>query len=63
MLAVTADIRFYSGVLSVTSATQWRTEWARTLGRSGRDMQEEIDANRKSTTAIFRESIRAGHLT
>jgi hypothetical protein len=34
VLAVTADIRFYSGVLSVTSATRWSTEWARTPGRA-----------------------------
>jgi hypothetical protein len=33
VLAVTADIRFYSGVLNAASSTEWRTEWARTLRR------------------------------
>jgi hypothetical protein len=34
VLAVTADIRFYAGVLNATSSTRWRTQWARTLGRA-----------------------------
>jgi hypothetical protein len=34
VLAVTADVRFYAGVLNATSKAKWRTEWARTLGRA-----------------------------
>jgi hypothetical protein len=34
VLAVTADIGFYAGVLSAASSAQWRTEWARTFNRA-----------------------------
>ena len=34
VLAVTADIGFYAGVLSAASSAQWRTEWARTFHRA-----------------------------
>jgi len=34
VLAVTADIVFYAGVLSAASSAQWRTEWARTFNRA-----------------------------
>jgi hypothetical protein len=34
VLAVTADLGFYSGVLSAASSTRWRTDWARTLNRA-----------------------------
>jgi len=34
VLAVTADLCFYSGVLNATTSTRWRTEWARTLTRA-----------------------------
>ena len=31
VLAITADIRFYSNVLNAASSFHWRTEWARTM--------------------------------
>jgi DNA-binding response OmpR family regulator len=34
VLAVTADLCFYSGVLSAASSARWRTDWARTLNRA-----------------------------
>jgi hypothetical protein len=34
VLAVTADLCFYSGVLNAACSAQWRTEWARTLNRA-----------------------------
>lgn len=34
VLAVTADLRFYSCVLSAASSARWRTDWARTLNRA-----------------------------
>ena len=34
VLAVTADIGFYAGVLNAASSARWRTEWARTLNRA-----------------------------
>jgi hypothetical protein len=34
VLAVTADLCFYSGVLNAASSVRWRTEWARTLNRA-----------------------------
>jgi hypothetical protein len=34
VLAITADLGFYSGVLSATASGQWRTKWARTLNRA-----------------------------
>jgi hypothetical protein len=34
VLAVTADIGFYAGVLSAASSAHWRTEWARTFSRA-----------------------------
>jgi DNA-binding response OmpR family regulator len=34
VLAVTADLAFYSGVLSAASSARWRTDWARTLNRA-----------------------------
>ena len=34
VLAVTADLCFYSGVLNAASSAQWRTDWARTLNRA-----------------------------
>jgi DNA-binding response OmpR family regulator len=34
VLAVTADLGFYAGVLNAASSAQWRTEWARTLNRA-----------------------------
>jgi len=34
VLAITADLGFYSGVLSAAASAQWRTEWARTLNRA-----------------------------
>jgi len=34
VLAVTADLCFYSGVLNAASSAEWRTDWARTLNRA-----------------------------
>lgn len=34
VLAITADLGFYSGVLSAATSAGWRTEWARTLNRA-----------------------------
>jgi hypothetical protein len=34
VLAVTADICFYAGVVSAASSAQWGTEWARTFNRA-----------------------------
>jgi len=34
VLAVSADLGFYAGVLNAASSVQWRTEWARTLNRA-----------------------------
>jgi len=34
VLAVTADLCFYSGVLNAATSARWRTEWARTLDRA-----------------------------
>jgi DNA-binding response OmpR family regulator len=34
VLAVTADLCFYSGVLSAASSARWRTDWARTVNRA-----------------------------
>ena len=34
VMAVTADLAFYSGVLSAASSARWRTDWARTLNRA-----------------------------
>ncbi len=34
VLAVTADLGFYSGVLSAASAARCRTDWARTVSRA-----------------------------
>jgi hypothetical protein len=34
VLAVTADLCFYAGVLSAASSAHWRTDWARTLNRA-----------------------------
>jgi hypothetical protein len=34
VLAVTADIGFYAGVLNASSSAEWRTDWARTLNRA-----------------------------
>jgi DNA-binding response OmpR family regulator len=33
VLAVTADLAFYAGVLSAASSAGWRTDWASTLNR------------------------------
>jgi DNA-binding NtrC family response regulator len=34
VLAVTADLRLYAGVLNAASSAGWRTDWARTLTRA-----------------------------
>lgn len=34
VLAVTADLGFYSGVLNAATSARWRTDWARTLNRA-----------------------------
>jgi hypothetical protein len=34
VLAVTADLCFYSSVLNAATSARWRTEWARTLNRA-----------------------------
>jgi hypothetical protein len=34
VLAVSADLGFYAGVLNAASSVRWRTEWARTLNRA-----------------------------
>jgi hypothetical protein len=34
VLAVTADLCFYAGVLNAATSAGWRTEWARTLNRA-----------------------------
>jgi len=34
VLAVTADLRFYSGILDVATSDRWRSRWARTLDRA-----------------------------
>jgi hypothetical protein len=34
VLAVRADLAFYSGVLSAASSARWPTDWARTLNRA-----------------------------
>jgi hypothetical protein len=34
VLAVSADLGFYAGVLNAASSVQWRTDWARTLNRA-----------------------------
>ena len=34
VLAVTADLCFYSGVLNAATSVRWRAEWARTLARA-----------------------------
>lgn len=34
VLAVTADLRFYSGVVNAATSVRWRAEWARTLTRA-----------------------------
>lgn len=34
VLAVTADIRLYAGVLHAASSVHWQADWARSLGRA-----------------------------
>jgi hypothetical protein len=34
VLAITADLGFYSAVLNAVTSGRWRTEWVRTLNRA-----------------------------